>query len=151
MNELVEENKRSRQAGGRGGAERGDPDGTAAAGRGEGGPGVQGGAGRGGAHARTAGWWRGRRAAKSGLKEYLTGFVAENPEFLPARIAGGTGMTATQKAPQGGHEQRGPGQDSTRYEHGGDGARAAGDRAGGRADSGDGVEAGGEGPSMRGD
>jgi hypothetical protein len=34
-----------------------------------------------------------------GLKEYLAGFVSENPEFLPARIAGGTGMTATQKAP----------------------------------------------------
>ena len=38
-----------------------------------------------------------------GLKEFLAGFVAENPEFLPARISGGTGMTATQKAPQGGH------------------------------------------------
>jgi len=33
------------------------------------------------------------------LKDYLTAFVTENPEFLPARIAGGTGMTATQKAP----------------------------------------------------
>src|SRR5690242_14276575 len=32
-------------------------------------------------------------------KEYLTAFVNENPEFLPARIAGGTGMTGTQKAP----------------------------------------------------
>jgi hypothetical protein len=39
-----------------------------------------------------------------GLKEYLAGFVADNPEFLPARIAGGTGMTATQKAPSGGRE-----------------------------------------------
>jgi hypothetical protein len=29
--------------------------------------------------------------------EYLSGFVQENPEFLPARIAGGTGMTGTQK------------------------------------------------------
>lgn len=29
--------------------------------------------------------------------EYLAGFVQENPEFLPARIAGGTGMTGTQK------------------------------------------------------
>ena len=36
------------------------------------------------------------------ITEYLTSFVQENPEFLPARIAGGTGMTATQKAaPQG--------------------------------------------------
>jgi hypothetical protein len=39
-----------------------------------------------------------------GLKEYLTGFVAENPELLPARIAGGTGMTTTQKAPGVGRE-----------------------------------------------
>jgi hypothetical protein len=35
------------------------------------------------------------------VKEYLTGFVNENPEFLPARISGGTGMTATFKAPAG--------------------------------------------------
>jgi predicted transcriptional regulator len=34
-----------------------------------------------------------------GLKEYLTQFVSENPEFLPARISGGTGMTSTSKAP----------------------------------------------------
>jgi hypothetical protein len=33
------------------------------------------------------------------VKEYLTSFVNENPEFLPARIAGGTGMTATLKVP----------------------------------------------------
>jgi hypothetical protein len=33
-----------------------------------------------------------------GLREFLTAFVSENPEFLPARIAGGTGMTATHKA-----------------------------------------------------
>src|SRR5579863_2256791 len=33
------------------------------------------------------------------LNEFLSGFVQENPEFLPARIAGGTGMTGTQKAP----------------------------------------------------
>ena len=31
------------------------------------------------------------------LGEFLAGFVQENPEFLPARIAGGTGMTGTQK------------------------------------------------------
>jgi hypothetical protein len=31
------------------------------------------------------------------VSEYLTGFVQENPEFLPARISGGTGMTGTQK------------------------------------------------------
>jgi hypothetical protein len=35
------------------------------------------------------------------LGEFLASFVQENPEFLPARIAGGTGMTGTQKsAPQ---------------------------------------------------
>jgi hypothetical protein len=32
------------------------------------------------------------------LSEFLAGFVQENPEFLPARIAGGTGMTGTQKS-----------------------------------------------------
>jgi hypothetical protein len=32
------------------------------------------------------------------VSEYLANFVQENPEFLPARIAGGTGMTGTQKA-----------------------------------------------------
>jgi hypothetical protein len=39
-----------------------------------------------------------------GLKDYLTSFVNENPEFLPARIAGGTGMTAAQKATLAGRE-----------------------------------------------
>jgi len=38
------------------------------------------------------------------IQEYLTSFVSENPEFLPARIAGGTGMTSTQKAPAAGRE-----------------------------------------------
>ena len=38
------------------------------------------------------------------VKDYLTAFVNENPEFLPARIAGGTGMTATQKAPATGRD-----------------------------------------------
>ena len=33
------------------------------------------------------------------VKDFLTAFVNENPEFLPARIPGGTGMTATLKAP----------------------------------------------------
>jgi len=36
------------------------------------------------------------------MSEFLAGFVEENPEFLPARIAGGTGMTGAQKtAPAG--------------------------------------------------
>jgi hypothetical protein len=34
------------------------------------------------------------------LKEYLTNFVGENPEFLPARIAGGSGITTAHKAPR---------------------------------------------------
>lgn len=38
------------------------------------------------------------------VKEYLASFVNENPEFLPARIPGGTGMTATHKAPGGGRD-----------------------------------------------
>jgi hypothetical protein len=37
------------------------------------------------------------------VSEYLTEFVQQNPEFLPARIPGGTGMTGAHKAPaQGG-------------------------------------------------
>lgn len=40
----------------------------------------------------------------TGLKEYLSDFVNENPEFLPARIPGGSGMTATQKAAAGGSD-----------------------------------------------
>lgn len=32
-------------------------------------------------------------------KEYLSGFVQENPEFLPARISGGSGFTGNQKTP----------------------------------------------------
>jgi len=44
----------------------------------------------------------GRLVAKTdsgdlGLKEYLTGFVNSNPEFLPARIAGGSGIPSPQK------------------------------------------------------
>jgi len=35
------------------------------------------------------------------VRDYLAAFVAENPEFLPARISGGTGMTASFKAPTG--------------------------------------------------
>jgi hypothetical protein len=36
------------------------------------------------------------------LKEYLTRFLNENPEFLPARIQGGSGAAATQKTPPAG-------------------------------------------------
>jgi hypothetical protein len=38
------------------------------------------------------------------VKDFLTAFVTENPEFLPARIAGGTGITTTQKAPAAGRD-----------------------------------------------
>jgi hypothetical protein len=41
-------------------------------------------------------------AGEQPMGEFLAGFVEENPEFLPARIAGGTGMTGAQKtAPAG--------------------------------------------------
>lgn len=35
----------------------------------------------------------------TGAGEYLRQFVAENPEFLPARIAGGSGTTNTHRPP----------------------------------------------------
>lgn len=34
---------------------------------------------------------------EKGLREYLSGFVKENPEFLPARIAGGSGAVSPAK------------------------------------------------------
>jgi hypothetical protein len=40
--------------------------------------------------------------AEVSAKEFLSGFVADNPEFLPARISGGSGITATYKAPVSG-------------------------------------------------
>jgi hypothetical protein len=43
-------------------------------------------------------------AGEMPVREYLSAFVKENPEFLPARIAGGTGMTGNLKAPQAGNE-----------------------------------------------
>jgi hypothetical protein len=38
------------------------------------------------------------------LREYLTAFVSENPEFLPARIAGGSGTNAALKGAPTGRE-----------------------------------------------
>jgi hypothetical protein len=35
------------------------------------------------------------------LKDYLASFVSSNPEFLPARISGGSGIPATQKSSSG--------------------------------------------------
>lgn len=43
-------------------------------------------------------------SGETGVKEYLAGFVAENPEFLPARISGGSGVTSSQKAGSGSGE-----------------------------------------------
>jgi hypothetical protein len=37
-----------------------------------------------------------------GVKDYLANFVNANPEFLPARISGGSGVTSAQKAPAAG-------------------------------------------------
>lgn len=39
---------------------------------------------------------------EQGLREYLAHFLNENPEFLPARIQGGSGAAAPHKAPAGG-------------------------------------------------
>ncbi|HJZ98190.1 MAG TPA: hypothetical protein VKE70_16885 [Candidatus Solibacter sp.] len=38
-----------------------------------------------------------------GVKDYLANFVNSNPEFLPARISGGSGVTSGQKAPSPAH------------------------------------------------
>ena len=38
------------------------------------------------------------------MNDYLSTFVKENPEFLPARITGGTGLTGTLKASGAGRE-----------------------------------------------
>ena len=40
-------------------------------------------------------------AGEVGMREYLNNFVHENPEFLPARIPGGTGLTAGSRVTQG--------------------------------------------------
>jgi hypothetical protein len=37
-----------------------------------------------------------------GVKDYLANFVTANPEFLPARISGGSGVTPGHKAPASG-------------------------------------------------
>ena len=42
----------------------------------------------------------GTRAGEE-LKEYLTRFVGENPELLPARLAGGSGANSGQRGGQG--------------------------------------------------
>ena len=69
------------------------------------------------------------------LREYLTAFVNENPEFLPARIAGGSG---TNRGPEGGAGGEGDGEpraDPSGHERGRDATGARGDRARGVADA----------------
>ena len=66
-------------------------------------------------------------------RDYLSTFVSENPEFLPARIAGGTGMTSGLKAP-GGCRDGGIREDPAGYERRGDATGARGNRARGVAD-----------------
>jgi hypothetical protein len=41
-------------------------------------------------------------SGEMGVKDYLASFVNANPEFLPARISGGSGVTSGQKAPAAG-------------------------------------------------
>ena len=41
-------------------------------------------------------------SGEMGVKDYLTNFVNANPEFLPARISGGSGVAPGQKAPAAG-------------------------------------------------
>ena len=68
------------------------------------------------------------------LVDYLTRFVAENPELLPARLAGGSGASPGSKSAAA-WGQRGYRQDSTGNERGRNGPHPAGDRAGGVADA----------------
>ena len=42
-------------------------------------------------------------SGEMGVKDYLSNFVNANPEFLPARISGGSGVTSGQKAPPPAH------------------------------------------------
>ncbi len=64
------------------------------------------------------------------VRDYLAQFVQENPELLPARIPGGSGMGS---GPEGTAERRrsGSGQDPAGHERGGFGEGAPGDLAGG--------------------
>ena len=41
-------------------------------------------------------------SGEMGVKDYLASFVSANPEFLPARISGGSGVSSGQKAPVSG-------------------------------------------------
>ena len=43
-------------------------------------------------------------SGEMGVRDFLTSFVTDNPEFLPARIAGGSGVTANLRASGTGRE-----------------------------------------------
>ena len=62
-------------------------------------------------------------------KEYLASFVSENPEFLPARISGGSGITGARKAPPERQRRRGHGGHPAGHERRRHGTRAQRDRA----------------------
>ena len=66
--------------------------------------------------------------------EFLAGFVQENPEFLPARIAGGTGMTGRRKPRPRPTAADRSGQDQPVDEQRRTGPGAPGDFAGSRAE-----------------
>ena len=63
------------------------------------------------------------------LKEYLTNFVSENPEFLPARISGRIGDYRGAQGATGRHRERGHRRHPARNERGTDGAGAERDSA----------------------
>lgn len=44
---------------------------------------------------------RGDQGGEMGVREYLSHFVTENPELLPARIPGGSGASGTGRGPVG--------------------------------------------------
>ena len=130
LNELVEENKRSRQQAEE--AERsGDgAGGVAAHGRGEGGRGVQGGQGRHRTAPRTAGWWRGASGGEVSLREYSAHFREREPGIPAGAHLRGSGSGIGAQA--AGSERRGsggPGQDPAGDERGGIRAGPAGNRA----------------------
>ena len=85
---------------------------------------------------KTDDWWRKTDSGEQPATEFLAGFVQENPEFLPARIAGGTGMTGTQKSgPRPACECDRSGQDPPVDEQRRNGAGATGDLASRIADA----------------
>ena len=79
----------------------------------------------------------GRLVAQDGaeMREYLAQFVGENPELLPARLAGGVGGERGADGAARSGARSGSGQDPAGDECGGDGPSTAGDRARGVADA----------------